>query len=150
MSITRERLADLQAGDVVQATHDLWPEGSFIRGPVTPWNDGQPRDQALYLCGYPIRTADGGAPSDADRWTILEVEPGPRPVYVNADRMTPAAGDVVRDADDEQTATTWVLVDHDTGPKWLESGVGTERDPATLPARLKLLVDGHTGKGVRS
>lgn len=149
MTITRERIADLCPGDVVELRDDRWPEGTVTRGPLRKTDHG--------LCVAALMVVDSlGDLFDAGgHRSLTVVSRVPRPLYVNHSRTEPVPGDVVRDAD-RPTTNVWVyhgLPDEDApwDPPlpWAVPGSGLRRDRAALPARLRLLVDGETGEAVQ-
>jgi hypothetical protein len=135
VTITREQVADLQPGDVVEMVASHWPEGTSWRGP-------------LYGSGGELRVAgglvryDNGDPMDDARWSLTVVSRAPRPLYVNHPRTEPVPGDVVRE-DDPEGAATWLM---DSFGTW-QSKDSTCR-PEHMEGRLRLLVDGETGQVV--
>jgi hypothetical protein len=139
--ITREQVADLRPGDVVELTDQFL---CTTRGPLRELGAGG----ALLLGAFAVvRYADGGSAGRAD-WSLTVTSRAPRPLYVNHDRTEPVPGDVVRDADSDDTRV------------WLFDGDAPERRPwypsndthmcarDDLPTRLRLLVDGETGQVV--
>ncbi len=141
--ITREQVADLQPGDVVEMTDDRFPD-VVTRGPL------HQEDGSLYLGNFRcVRWEDGSLPSSGERCTITVVSRVPRPLYVNYPRTEPMPGDVVRDADKGPThwpiwlrqVSRWAELNCDNSCTW--------RGPHELPARLRLLVDGETGQVVQ-
>ena len=140
--ITREELADLRPGDVVELTDTRYP-GVVTSGPL--------RDDAgeLLLGAFTVRAFDG-LPAHPRQRTLTVVSRAPRPLYVNHPRTEPVAGDVVRDADDDTgDQRTWML---DAGghvrTPWRCGFIGGSYTRGDLPARLRLLVDGETGQAV--
>lgn len=145
MTVTREQVADLQPGDVVEMSggslHD-----AVVRGPVYQRN-------GWLLLGpdQVVRTPEGDPTGDRGR-TLAVISRAPRPLYVNHDRTEPVPGDVVRDADAPSSATTYDRCVDGVGiHAWRTTGgvtwlVGDRL--ANLPARLRLLVDGATGQVV--
>lgn len=143
--ISKEQVADLRVGDVVEMTSDDWPAGSVVRGPLTASDWG---DLGLYLLDGEIGVRNWqGGPYDPTG-TLTVVSRAPRPLYVNHDRTKPVPGDVVRDADDEQGTTTWVKNSYGFSYEWLNNSVHVYVSREELPDRLRLLVDGETGRCV--
>jgi hypothetical protein len=145
VTITREQVADLREGDVVEYHRSDWPDGVVIRGPLHRSKSG---GQWIGLATFAIRFDDGdvnGFAFDKDT-TLTVVSRAPRPLYVNHDRTEPVPGDVVRDADSDDPAT-WHYLTWPGGPWYDLRGNGKPRE--ALPARLRLLVDGETGQAVQ-
>lgn len=149
MSITREHVADLQPGDVVELRHRLFPEIT-LRGPVSA---SGAREYDLALPPVWIRERSGDPAEDTSMWAELTVvSRAPRPLYVNHPRTKPAPGDVVRSADDDDDVV-YVCASPRSECAWLLP-VG-DRDAllymsrSVLPTRLRLLVDGDTGQVVQ-
>lgn len=130
---------DLRAGDVVVVAHSGWPEGSFIRGELYEQECGP----GLYCCGFQVANSDGTT-FLPDVWAeVTVVSRAPRPLYVNHPRTEPVNGDTVADEDNGGADWTWHRV-HD---EWLRAD-GASFVRSELPARLRLLVDGETGRVV--
>jgi hypothetical protein len=126
--ITREQVADLQPGDVVEVLRrDRITIAEVGNGRAYPW------------------LADGSDPA----WESLTVVSRAPRLYVNHPRTEPVPGDVVRDADDENSKRTW-RNDNDGRFCWWGMGGGeaTFNSRAELPDHLRLLVDGQTGEVV--
>lgn len=135
MTITREQVADLRPGDVVELHFtDGYDVERTYRGAL------RESGGLLYLAHLSLRGPDG-EPRRRDG-TLTVVSRAPR-LYVNHDREKPKSGDVVRDADDQDSPLSWNCV-HGTwyGP----DGISISR--SDMPARLRLLVDGETGRCV--
>jgi hypothetical protein len=140
VTITREQVADLRPGDVVEMTNERWPEGTAVRGPL--WLD----HETLQVGAEVVRHWDGRHPYDIGK-SLTVLSRAPRPLYVNHPRTEPVAGDVVRDADSGHNGV-WFCSTPGTGRPWIGSDDGDYRRDA-LPDRLRLLVDGETGQVVR-
>lgn len=143
MTITREQVADLRVGDVVELHESRWG-GVTIAGPV--------REVSNSLCVGPLvigylDTEEPFEPYDPDTGrverTLTVISRAPRPLYVNHDRTEPVPGDVVRDADRD----LWLL---DGFKTWqgTTSTCGLEHQETGLIPPLTLLVDGTTGEVV--
>jgi hypothetical protein len=140
VTITREQVADLREGDIVE----VQMADVVMRGPVHVASNGY-----AFFGGLPLRYSSG-APGYSD-CTLTVISRVPRPFYVNHPRTEPVPGDVVRDADEAAGRLTWVYADpRDVGCEWRCSVVND--DPwcgrQDMPARLRLLVDGETGQVV--
>jgi hypothetical protein len=134
VTITREQVADLRPGDVVELT-----AGDYvIRGPL----HASAGELAVHI--WTIRL-ESGAPyggAQPDR-TLTVISRAPRPLYVNHDRAKPVPGDVVRE-EDPDGPTTWLM---DSFHTWQSAdSTRKESDPFEWP--LRLLVDGTTGQVV--
>lgn len=140
MTITREQVADLQPGDVVEITEIVDGDVYTHRGPVRA--EPGHRD-FLTFAGYTIHNAQGRPGLWIDTLTV--VSRAPRPLYVNHPRTEPVPGDVVRDADSGDPRT-WHYLTWPGGPWYDLRGNGKKR--VDLPTRLRLLVDGETGRCV--
>ena len=139
MTITREQVADLQPGDVVEITEIVQGHAYIHRGPVLA--DSKERPGAVNFGDYWLRNASGAPGS----WihTLTVISRAPRPLYVNHPRTEPVAGDVVRDADSADTVT-WGFSD----TSWYDNVTADYAYRDQMPARLRLLVDGETGRCV--
>jgi hypothetical protein len=137
VTITREQVADLQPGDVVELTHASH-EGVTLRGPARTH-----RDSGVVWVGDTLLMDLRGELRDASRWTHLTVvSRAPRLLYVNHPRTEPVAGDVVRDVDGD----AWQF---DRDEWWCASpDACDEDDPLGCPIDhfrpLTLLWDGQT------
>lgn len=145
MTITREDVADLRAGDVVELQ---LATGSTIRGALT--DDRFVGGLGIAGAGWLIRDSSGDPAYqlDEDATAIVVVSRAPRPLYVNHDRTEPVPGDVVRE-EGSPLAHTWHYLGGDDAPeRWWRF------DDTSIPfdknASLILLVDGTTGRGVAS
>lgn len=134
MTITREQIADLRPGDVVELAAPLWPDGTVIRGGL---HGSAPND----LFVGPVRIQDYVG---IGILSLTVVSRAPRPLYVNHPRTEPVPGDVVRDADDPSETQAWWFTTN-VAP-WKTGGGWTTRE--YLPDRLRLLVDGEVGQVV--
>jgi hypothetical protein len=141
--ITREQVADLQPGDVVEVASEEWPAGTVVRGPL--WmQDGE----TLQVARTVVRHWDGHEPFDTGL-TLTVVSRAPRPLYVDSDKTEPDPGDVVRDADDGRSLSAWLYGRSELGiMAWRGTVTGVWHLRDILPARLRLLVDGETGQVV--
>lgn len=144
--ITREQVADLRPGDVVELAVDWW-RGAVIRGPL--WS----RDGSSNLTVGPcdVRNRDGSPYLEEGR-TLTVISRAPRPFYVNHHRDHSEPGDAVRDADDDTDDRWWRYDEQMTSSQYAwELGaraiaVGPRRYRRdSLPRRLRLLIDGATG-----
>jgi hypothetical protein len=142
--ITREQVADLRPGDIVELS-DASFHGAVIRGSL--WNNGT---EQLNVGAYIVRDPSG-SPYASEHRTLTVISRAPRPFYVNHDRDHPVLGDAVRDADDF-TDTRWWRYDNlspTVGWPWqlgATAGVAPTYYPReSLPRRLRLLIDGTTG-----
>jgi hypothetical protein len=146
VTITREQVADLQPGDVVEMR---FPSGASLRGPLTGVDFGSGLGLGIVDVGWSVRLSDGTpawALTDLGA-TLTVISRAPRPLYVNHPRTEQRPGDVVRDADDDRKPTVWTSDSCDGW--WLASrGVMVEKSRGQLPTRLRLLVDGETGQVV--
>jgi hypothetical protein len=146
VTITREQVADLRPGDVVEIS---WGETEFsdvtrsIRGPLRRNSQGY-----LYVGALTVASPNGDVWGDDIR-TLTVVSRAPRPLYVNHDRAEPVPGDVVRDADTEITKHTWVKNVDGFSNEWLAVPGHVYVPRKQLPDRLRLLVDGETGMPVQ-
>jgi len=144
--ITREQVADLREGDIVEMSWACEGGQITIRGPL--WGG---RGEQLSVAGYWVRESDG-APVQAlgprGSRTLTVISRAPQPLYVNHDRSEPVPGDVVRDADSDD-ANTWVRNRKGFSYEWLNNRTHDYVPREKLPDRLRLLVDGTTGEVVR-
>lgn len=140
--ITREQVADLLPGDVVEIWHEDWPQGTALTGPIYE------HSAQLRLGSDVIRFSDGDILARYARGGHLTViSRAPRPLYVNHDRTEPVPGDVVRDADSDN-AVTWTKNVDGFSHEWLCNKVHVYVPREEMPDRLRLLVDGETGRCV--
>jgi hypothetical protein len=141
MSITREQVADLERGDVVELRDDRWPEGTVVRGAL--YLDGG----TLHVASEYIRHYDGKPAFVGKHQTLTVVSRAPRPLYVNHPRTEPVPGDYVHDEDADGIRLVLRVAGDRYPDKWVDQ-YGIERTYEHLPARLRLLVDGETGTAV--
>ncbi len=132
--ITREQVADLREGDIVELVFAQDPNIT-IRGPLDEDQDG-----TLQLGRYGvIRFEDGEVPRGGTDRTLTVVSRAPRPLYVNHHRTEPVPGDTVHPGDGTssiafRTVNGWVW----PNGTWARvAGDG-----------LRLLVDGESGQVV--
>lgn len=145
--ITREQVADLQPGDVVELRHRLFPEVT-LRGPISASGS---RGYDLVLPPVWIRDRSGEPGEDMEMWgTLTVISRAPRPLYVNHPRTEPVPGDVVRDADEADSELVWWFDPNNANGRrpWTASRWPGFYSRQELPARLRLLVDGETGQAV--
>jgi hypothetical protein len=145
MTLTREQVADLQPGDVVEIVQGTWPAGTTLRGPLR-----ESRTGTLFIGDVVIRHNDG-FPRRWNDFTLTVISRAPRPLYVNHPRTEPVPGDVVRD-EEAGVDPALVVLRISVRPgieTWMDQD-GQERTYAHLspPRRLHLLVDGETGQAV--
>lgn len=137
MSFTREDVAELKAGDVVELSE---PAGEYpdlaLSGPLHEING--------FLCLGPtiIRHQNGEAfwGKLRDLRVISRATPPSPPAYVNHTRTEPVNGDLARDAFDPSSTEVFFREDED----WYDKG-GEYLTRNRLPEQLRLLVDGETG-----
>lgn len=135
--ITREQVADLRPGDVVEVRHGDFPT-VVTSGPLR--SRGESLDLGDIYC---IRRPDGSCPL-MQRYTLTVVSRAPRPLYVNHPRTEPVPGDVAREEDPENP-TTWLM---DSFRTW-QSTDSTHEQDLGFEWPLRLLVDGETGQVVQ-
>lgn len=144
--ITREQVADLRPGDVVEIGFD---SGSVIRGPLM-----EDRHEAGVLrvanVDWVVRDQGGllgGGLQRADA-SLAVVSRAPEPLYVNHDRSEPVPGDVAKAADgSEPSGHTWhYLGNEEHGGNWWRFDDIIKN---VQPRSLRLLVDGTTGEVVQ-
>jgi hypothetical protein len=152
VTITREQVADLREGDVVELASDRWG-GASMRGPLVQNSYG---DLTVGRIGYTtaprgfvVRTRDGSPSGWADAHTLTVVSRAPKPMYVNHPRTRPARGDVVRGVD-QHGGPCWDYVGGEIRPWSTVGTIGfdTRRCRDDLPTRLLLVIDGETGRVV--
>lgn len=137
--ITHEQVVDLQPGDVVRFRFDTWPQDTFVQGSLEGSETG-----ALLVAGHFVRY-DKDRPHVNGDATLIILARKSRPIYVNHPRTEPAAGDVVRNADDDDDTSVWLFgYTYENDEMWMDAHRILYRDK--LPQRLRLLVDGETGK----
>ena len=143
MTITREDVADLRPGDILEYADPKDPS-VITRGPVREVETVAGRRWLMFGSSV-IRTPSGDANDHNDRLSRLTlVERVPRPVYVNHIRTEPVPGDVMREEDPEG-ATTWLM---DSFQTW-QSKDSTHQQSRGFQWPLTLLVDGETGQVVQ-
>lgn len=145
--ITREQVADLQPGDVVELISvqdwNVNVRGELRRLSVDPASLSN-IDALTLGPGLVVRRSDGAV---AAMWldghySLVVVHRAPR-LYVNHPRIRPVAGDVARAADQAGTA---FYVWQGSGPfRWIWPN-GHTAEPGH--SGLLLLVDGETGQVV--
>ena len=140
--ITREQVADLQPGDVVEIVEDDKGDEITHRGPL------RREGKYLVLGGFTVTRPNGGPAS----WyrTLTVVSRAPRPLYVNHPRTEPVRGDVARDNESGNEHRVWVYGRDHGGSTWFWSEYPTEIAGHLKTVRLRLLVDGTTGQVVPS
>ena len=141
MTITREQIADLRPGDVVEFTDGRWLPGTVLRGPLWAQSNG-----ALLVGDLLVRHVNGN-PGRWDNGTFTVISRAP--LYVNHPRTEPVPGDVARDEGSNHALAVFIFVpEEDGGPRWLDTA-GDWFSPAEMcEKRLRLLVDGETGQVV--
>lgn len=138
MTITREQVADLIGGDVVELHRQGWAADVVVRGTLRADSCAG----EIYLGDYSIFSLNGNEPE----WlafpgtTLTVVSRAPRPLYVNHDRAEPVAGDVARP--EKRMLILLCRADHE----WVDKDGGEWPAP---PRPLRLLVDGSTGEVVQ-
>lgn len=144
--ITREQVADLRDGDVVDLI--VRHRDEFVLSALGPLRSIA--SHALFLGEYCVRR-DNGDPVYGEQRSLTVVSRAPRPLYVNHPRTEVSVGDVVAD-DDGREPTVFFCADPMHEQAWLR---GDERRSqytwltrSELPTRLRLLVDGETGRVV--
>jgi hypothetical protein len=143
--ITREQVADLQPGDVVELS---FPSGSTIRGALT--REGYSNSGlGITSAHWTVRSASGEVPPFIVDCSLTVVSRAPRPLYVNHPRTEAREHDVVRDGAgvirhhgpvSESADATWWAWELQAGFRWTWTS-----EPAQP---LHLLVDGETGQVV--
>lgn len=132
MTITREQIADLQPGDVVEVTDKY---GCTARGPLRESDLG-----SLMLGVFVLIRHPKGDPS-VHNLDLSVISRAPRPLYVNHPRTEPCAGDIVRDGD----GGAWEF----WGRRWHLAGVREDVVDISDSGSLTLLWDGQTGQVVQ-
>jgi len=134
--ITREQVADLQPGDVIEFRDDDWP-GTVISGPLVSTAIG------LCLGNFTIVRWANGEPNERSRATLTVVSRAPRPLYANHDRTEAIPGDVIRDED----GVIWL---RDSHGKWQSADSVADDESLwwTTGPRPSLVIDGVTGQVV--
>jgi hypothetical protein len=141
----REQIVNLQPGDVVQFRFTIWPEGTFLQGPLEGDGAG-----ALFVGGRCVRHGKYQPPRSLlnGESTLTVLARKPRPLYVNHPRTEAVPGDVVRDADDDDSIAMW-FSDGQDETTWCTLPRLDIQSRPDMPARLRLLVDGETGQVVQ-
>lgn len=141
MTITREQIADLRPGDVVEFADGRWLPGTVLRGPLWAQVSG-----ALLVGDLLVRHVDGH-PGRWDNGTFKVISRAP--LYVNHRRTEPVPGDVARDEEGDGIRLIFRMPSVRRGvDAWYDQD-GTERAYELAPGRrLRLLVDGETGQVV--
>ena len=147
--ITKELVAGLREGDIVQFRIDNWPEGAALRGPLKKNEVGAltipiPGDGGCFYVRDQL-----GHPFDPEHRDLIVISRAKPPVYVNHSRTSAVAGDV---ACDPENPGDGAFVWHRLGVKGMESwcdrwGYCVHR--TDMSEKLQLLVDGETGQVVR-
>jgi hypothetical protein len=147
MTITREQVADLRPGDVVEMR---FPSGASLRGPLTEVDFGAGAGLGIVDVGWQVRLSDG-----TPAWALTDlganltvVSRAPRRLYVNHPRTKPVPGDVARDAGSEDHGRVWVYGSDTRKQFWRWSEYPSENAGPLSTVRLRLLVDGETGQVV--
>jgi hypothetical protein len=138
VTITREQVADLCSGDVVEYSGHPDLKGAKVVGPL------HESDGSLFIADYVVRNSDGStARYRNEELTLAVVSRALRPLYVNHDRTEGVPGDVVRDED----GVVWL---RDRYGKWVSVDSETDDDHLLnwTTGTLTLLVDGETGETV--
>lgn len=146
--ITREQVADLRPGDVVEIA---WPNGAILHGPLYE------EDDHLDLGPLILRYSTGGVGHSMPSCDLTVVSRAPR-LYVNHDRAEPVQGDVVRFIDTRRPDDAYTNVYDNRGDRhrpWLQLSGERWTHDQVMPRdclrrhyRLELLVDGETGQVV--
>lgn len=139
--ITKEQVADLHEGDVVELG---FSSGAIVRGPLV--EDRHTGGLDIADAGWSVRQGDGGLPYGLERIaeTLTVVSRAPRPLYVNHDRTAAVKGDVARDSQSHDGERTWVF----DGARWHWTRHPDEVAGDLKRVTLRLLVDGETGQVV--
>lgn len=145
--ITREQVADLRPGDVVEVSGYPVLKGATVRGPIVA---SEGRGKRLVVGPVVVRHSDGSPPlqySDDSEFILTVVSRAPRPLYVNHARSEPVPGDVVTE-DTPGGRGLWFFVQFiENSTRWVATS-GRTVNRVDLPDRLRLLVDGETGQVV--
>lgn len=137
--ITREQVADLKPGDVVELSRPSTTDDAvtlIVRGPLRQVSTVT--GDTLYAGSYCVRDQDGH-PVYGPRGTLTVISRAPRPLYVNHHRTEPVPGDTVHPGDGTlsiafRTVNGWVWP-NGTWARVVNDG-------------LRLLVDGESGQVV--
>jgi hypothetical protein len=132
MSITREQVADLRVGDVVEL---IFADMSVLRGTLR--EDVVRNAIGFPEAGWTVRDSRGEPPFGAEKMELAVIERAPRPLYVNHDRTEPLPGDVIHASDGTLSRA------FRTNGEWIWPN-GTRARPGEPP--YTLLVDGETGQ----
>jgi hypothetical protein len=134
MTITKEQVADLREGDVVEMTWSVNGGQVNVRGPLVAGER-----ELLSVAGYWVREPNG-SPIQAlgrdGRRTLTVVSRAPRPLYVNHPRTAPVDGDIARDRDGD----AWRRSGRS---KWYMAGGSSGVDSIDDCKPLTLLWDGQ-------
>ena len=130
--ITREQVADLREGDVVEI---------HKRAPLSK------SGKELLIDGQLLRRSDGDPSSWVEGYDLTVVSRAPRPLYVNHHRTEPVAGDVVRDELGDKLAL-FICTKEDEEVWWVDTAADWIWPAEMREKRLRLLVDGETGQVV--
>jgi hypothetical protein len=122
MSITREQVAGLRLGDVVEIRDERYP-AAVVRGPISRVDE-----EAVAFGDWTFFSEEA--------MTLTVIERAPRPLYVNHDRTEPLPGDVIRASDGTPSLA------FRTSGEWIWPN-GTRARPGEPP--YTLLVDGYAG-----
>lgn len=141
--ITREQVADLQPGDVVELRDERWPD-VVTRGSV------HESLGYLWLGDVVVKDKDPSRQFAPHTATLTVVSRAPRPLYVNHPRTEPVPGDIVIPVDhDPDDVVTWSWCPLRTGVyRWRSTLDDSWLDRTDLDVDLRLLVDGKTGQTV--
>jgi hypothetical protein len=140
----RSALSEVKEGDVVRFRRRSWPKGSANTGPVYVSRNGG----ELTVGGWYVHPKLSATYAEFE---IVERAPLPgKPVYVNSKRTEPVPGDIVRDADRDDRRQVWMFFPAGTSStvNWVKLGTDRRLPIYMLPPRLRLVVDGKTGKAV--
>lgn len=148
--ITREQVADLHPGDVVELVRNEPGMTTTIRAELRPYHDtGLILGESVLL-----RLPGGEVPALRAQFELTVISRAPRPLYVNHDRYEPTQGDVVWFEDQRNPADSYTnLYDPSNSLRlpWLEIQTGyrygrDEAETGDPDLRLHLLIDGTTGQ----
>src|SRR3954469_11792549 len=146
MVITREQVADLHEGDVVEVSGHPMQNGATTRGPLY-LTSGE-----LWVGQTLVRYPNGSVNHTySHRMTLAVISRAPRPFYTNHPRRKPVRGDVADSPDHIAGVGPWLFVDGgddlDPDDRGWWSPWGKTVIPLG-PGRYRLLVDGETGQVV--
>lgn len=146
--ITRERVKDLQAGDVVEMQG---PGGLSVRGRLATYGEASLVFGPNVNTGaWTVRTRLGDPGGLFADWDITNVVPGPRPLYANHPRTRPMPGDVVSRGDHDNATWSFAPLVSTGANRWRNTANQEwfDRDDfERIP--VFLLVDGETGQVVQ-